>query len=164
MLALLAPSIVATRVMVIHRGKRRILDVTVLNSPIARVFPLPLSRLAAAHAPGGHMPKLTVNHHDFLPNRQRRTFADVVNDSEQPFDSVHDLSICGGQQRPMPDSETHQEQIPLDERPHGTRRPRQAVAAKSSILHSVRAIVSGGSGMAWISGTCGYRKMYWSRL
>jgi len=81
------------------------------------------------------MPKLTVTGHDFLPNRQRRTFADVVSDLEQPLDSVHDLSICGGQQSPMPDSETRQEQIPLEEHPHDTKQSRQAVAAKPGILH-----------------------------
>jgi len=84
---------------------------------------------------GDTMPKLTVTGHDFLPKRQRRTFAEVVNDSEQPFDAALDYFVCGGRQRPVQDSETHQEQIPLDEHPHGTKRSRQAVAAKSSILH-----------------------------
>ena len=44
------------------------------------------------------MPKLTVTGHDFLPNRQRRTFADVVSDSEQPFDGVLDFFVCGDRQ------------------------------------------------------------------
>ncbi len=81
------------------------------------------------------MPKLTVTGHDFLPNRQRRTFADVVSDSEQPFDGVLDFFVCGDRQLPMQDCETHQEQIPLDELPHGTKRSRQAVAAKPGMLH-----------------------------
>ena len=80
------------------------------------------------------MAKLTVTGHDFLPNRQRRAFADVMSDLEQPFDAVLDLSIYEGQQRPMPDSETHQERIPLDEYPHDTKRSRQAVAAEPNVV------------------------------
>ena len=70
------------------------------------------------------MPKLTTPRHD-LPH----------DDSEQPFDAVLDFFVCGGREHPMQDSDTHQERIPLDEHPHGTKRSRQAVAAKSSILH-----------------------------
>ena len=81
------------------------------------------------------MPKLNTSRHDLLQDRQRRTFAHVVSDSEQPFDSVLDFFVCGDRQRPMQDCETHQEQIPLDELPHGTKRSRQAVAAKPGMLH-----------------------------
>jgi hypothetical protein len=81
------------------------------------------------------MPKLTVTRHDFLPNHRRRRFAEMVNDSEQPFDAALDYFVCGGQERPMQDSEAPQEQVPLDEHPHGAKRSRQRVAAKSNMLH-----------------------------
>ncbi len=83
------------------------------------------------------MTTLTAIRHDFVPNRQRRTFADVLNHSEQPFDPILDFFIYGGRQRPMQDSETHQERIPLAEHPHATKRSRQAVdgAARLSMEH-----------------------------
>jgi hypothetical protein len=70
------------------------------------------------------MRKLTTSHHDYPHD-----------DSEQPFEAVLDFFVCGSRQRPVQESETHQEHIPLDERPHGSRRSRQAGAAKSSLLH-----------------------------
>jgi hypothetical protein len=70
------------------------------------------------------MRKLTASRHD-LPH----------DDPEQPFEAVLDFFVCGNRQRPGQDSETDQEQIPLDECPQGTRRSRQAVAPKSSLLH-----------------------------
>jgi hypothetical protein len=81
--------------------------------------------------------KLNTSRHDFLQDRQGRTFADVLNDSEQPFDAVLDFFFCGGRQRPMQDSETHDERIPLAEHPYGTKRSRQAVdvAARVSMEH-----------------------------
>jgi hypothetical protein len=76
---------------------------------------------------------------DSLQDRQGRKFADVMNDSEQPFDSVVAFSICSGRQHPIQGSETH-ERIPLaegdqspindlysSEHPHGTKQSRQAV-------------------------------------
>ena len=61
------------------------------------------------------MPKLTTTHHDV---RQ---------------DAVLDFFICGGQQRPKPDSET----IPVAVLPYGTKRSRQAVdgATRLSMEH-----------------------------
>ena len=38
------------------------------------------------------MLKLTTTRHDFPQDRQGRMFADVLNDSEQPFDVVLDFS------------------------------------------------------------------------
>ena len=73
------------------------------------------------------MIKLTATRHAFLPNRQRRTFADVLDHSEQPLDAVLDFFSCGGRPRPMQHAETHQERIPLAEHPHGSKRSRQAV-------------------------------------
>ena len=79
------------------------------------------------------MPKLTATSHAFLQDRQVRTFAGVLNDSKQPFD----FFICGGRQRPLQDSETHDERIPLADHPYGTKRSRQAVdiAARVSMEH-----------------------------
>jgi len=72
------------------------------------------------------MLKMTTTRHDSLQGRQHKMVANVLNDTEQPFDTVIDLSICGGRQYPMQDIETHDEQIPLAEHPHGTKRSRQA--------------------------------------
>lgn len=61
------------------------------------------------------MSKLTTTRHAFLQ------------------DSVLDFFICGGRQRPMQDSENHQERIPLAEHPHGTKRSRQAVGVATHL-------------------------------
>ena len=61
------------------------------------------------------MPKLITPRHDFRQN------------------SVLDLFICGGRQRPMQDSETYLEQIPLAERPNGTKRSRQAAGVATHL-------------------------------
>ena len=72
---------------------------------------------------------------------QDRKFAEAMNDSEQPFDTVQGFSICGGRQLAIQVSETHHELIPLAEdevqppiddlfyaeHPHGTKQSRQAV-------------------------------------
>jgi hypothetical protein len=77
---------------------------------------------------------------DSLQDRQGRNFSDVMSDSEQPFDTVHGFSICGGRQHLIQDSVTH-ERIPLvegeaqptidhlfsSEHPQGTKQSRQAV-------------------------------------
>jgi hypothetical protein len=47
--------------------------------------------------------------------------------------SVLDFFICGGRQRSMQDSETHDKQIPLAENPHGTKRSRQAVGVATHL-------------------------------
>ena len=59
------------------------------------------------------MPKLTTTHHDFLQDRQERTFTDVLNDPRQPVDTVLDFSICEGRRQLPPDAESHAEAIPL---------------------------------------------------
>jgi hypothetical protein len=79
------------------------------------------------------MPKLNTPLHAVIQDRQGRTFADVVNDSQQPFDAVLDFSICGRRQRPMKVSGTHHEQIPTVEHPHGTKHSRQAVSAMAHL-------------------------------
>jgi hypothetical protein len=83
-------------------------------------------------------------------NRQRKMFADMMNDSEQPFDTVQGFSICGGRHHPILDSETHElmplaegeAQPPIDdlfssEHPQGTKQSRQAadVLAHLSLEH-----------------------------
>ena len=91
------------------------------------------------------MLKLTTPRHALLQDRQGRTFADVPSDSEHPFDTVIDLFIGGDGQRPIHDSGTDHERIPVaevvrksgahlpidyylpSEYPHGTKRSRQAM-------------------------------------
>jgi hypothetical protein len=53
------------------------------------------------------MSKLTITRHDFIQDRQARMFADVLDDSEQPFDAVLDFFPS--------------------KHPHDTKRSRQAV-------------------------------------
>ena len=79
------------------------------------------------------MPKLTTTRHDFLQDRQRRTFTDVLNDLKRPFDKVLDFFICGGRQHPMEGSETNHEPIPLAGHPHGTKRSRQVMDVATSL-------------------------------
>ncbi len=59
------------------------------------------------------MPKTRVTRNAFLEDRQGIKFADVVNDPEQPFDSV--LAIFGDadRQRRMEESELHHDRAPL---------------------------------------------------
>ncbi len=59
------------------------------------------------------MPKLTITRHDFLQDRQGRTFADVLNDPEQPFDAVFDFFNDQDRQRRMVESEIHHDRPPL---------------------------------------------------
>ncbi len=59
------------------------------------------------------MPKARVTRDDFLRDRQGTTFADVVNDSEQPFDIVLEFFNDGDRQRRMEESELHHDRAPL---------------------------------------------------
>ena len=92
------------------------------------------------------MLKLATTRLDSLQDRQGRKFAAVMNDSEQPFDTVHGFSICGGGHHPIQDSVTHEliplteveAQPPIDdlfssEHPHGTKRSRQAVDVQAHL-------------------------------
>ena len=99
------------------------------------------------------MLKPTTTRRDLLQDRPRRISADVLNDPEQPFGAVIDLSICEGRQRPTQESEPHHDRPPLadaefesqpyvDEclpldRPQSTKRSRQAmrVATRMSMEH-----------------------------
>ena len=59
------------------------------------------------------MAKLIIARHDFLQDRQGRTFADVVNDPRHPFDTVLDFFNDEHRQRRMVESEIHHDRPPL---------------------------------------------------
>jgi hypothetical protein len=59
------------------------------------------------------MRKAVVTRDDFRQDRQGRTFADVLNDPEQPFDAVLDFLNDQGRQRRMVESEIHHDRPPL---------------------------------------------------
>jgi len=50
---------------------------------------------------------------DFLEDRQGKTFADVANDPEQPFDEVLAFFSDSDRQRRMEESETHHDRAPM---------------------------------------------------
>ncbi len=54
-----------------------------------------------------------INRDRFLQDRQGRTFADVLNDSEQLFDQVLSFFNDENRQRRMEESETHHDRPPL---------------------------------------------------
>ncbi len=59
------------------------------------------------------MPKITIARREFLQDRQGRTFADVLNAPQQPFDAVLDFFNDEDRQRRMEESETHHDRPPL---------------------------------------------------
>ena len=59
------------------------------------------------------MSSVTITREDFLGDRQGRTFADVLDDSEQPFEQVLEFFNDEGRQRRMEESETHHDRAPL---------------------------------------------------
>jgi hypothetical protein len=59
------------------------------------------------------MPKVRVMRTEFLGDRQARTFSDVVNDPEQPFDIVLEFFNNADRQRRMEESELHHDRSPL---------------------------------------------------
>jgi len=59
------------------------------------------------------MAKASVTRDEFLKDAQGRTFADVVNDSEQPFDAVLEFFADMDRQRRMEESEMHHDRAPL---------------------------------------------------
>ena len=59
------------------------------------------------------MPFVAVTREDFLADRQGRTFADVLDDPEQPFQHVLEFFSDAGRQRRMEESETHHDRAPL---------------------------------------------------
>lgn len=59
------------------------------------------------------MSKARVTKNDFLEDRQGKTFADVVNDPERPFDIVLEFFNDTDRQRRMEESELHHDRAPL---------------------------------------------------
>ena len=59
------------------------------------------------------MPKVTITKKLFLEDRQGRTFADVVNDPQQPFGDVIEFFNDKDRQRRMEESEVHHDRPPL---------------------------------------------------
>jgi hypothetical protein len=59
------------------------------------------------------MPQVNITRHDFLQDRQGRTFADVLNDSEQPFDEVLEFFNEEHRQLRMEEAEIHHDRPPL---------------------------------------------------
>ena len=59
------------------------------------------------------MSKVSIIRHDFLQDRHGRTFADVLNDPEQPFDDVLEFFNDEDRQRRMDESEIHHDRPPL---------------------------------------------------
>ena len=59
------------------------------------------------------MAKASVTRRSFLEDSQGKTFADVVNDPEQPFDVVLDFFNDADRQRRMEESELHHDRSPL---------------------------------------------------
>ena len=59
------------------------------------------------------MPGVTITREKFLKDSQGRTFTDVVNDPEQPFDAVLEFFNDDNRQRRMTESEIHHDRPPL---------------------------------------------------
>ena len=59
------------------------------------------------------MPKARLTREDFLEDRQGRTFADVVNDTEQPFNIVLEFFSDADRQRRMEEAELHHDRPPV---------------------------------------------------
>ena len=59
------------------------------------------------------MSKASITREDFLDDRQGRTFADVVKDTEQPFEEVLAFFSDESRQRRMEEAELHHDRAPL---------------------------------------------------
>ena len=59
------------------------------------------------------MAKVSIKREQFLRDRQGRTFADVLNDPDQPFDEVLEFFNDEARQRRMEESEIHHDRAPL---------------------------------------------------
>jgi hypothetical protein len=59
------------------------------------------------------MAKTSITRAQFLKDRQGRTFADVANDAEEPFNFVLEFFNDGDRQRRMEESELHHDRSPL---------------------------------------------------
>jgi len=70
-----------------------------MSWPIERVLPMPRA--------------VRITRNEFSEDRQGRTFADVLNDPEQPFDDVLAFFDDAKRQRRMEDAETHHDRAAL---------------------------------------------------
>jgi hypothetical protein len=59
------------------------------------------------------MASAKITRKDFLDDRQGKTFVDVVNDLDQPFDAAFEFFSDADRQRRMEESETHHDRAPL---------------------------------------------------
>lgn len=59
------------------------------------------------------MGKMTFTRKDFLADSQGKTYADVLDDPEQPFDTVLEFFNSADRQRRMEESELHHDRAPL---------------------------------------------------
>lgn len=59
------------------------------------------------------MSRVTLTRQSFSEDQQGRTFADVLNDPEQPFDEILDFFNDEHRQRRMEESEIHHDRAPL---------------------------------------------------
>jgi hypothetical protein len=59
------------------------------------------------------MVKVAITREDFLKDRQGRTFADVLNDPNQPFDEALEFFNNADRQRRMEESEMHHDRAPM---------------------------------------------------
>lgn len=78
------------------------------------------------------MPGVAITRQTFLKDRQGRTFADVLNDPQQPFDAVLEFFSSEERQRRMEESEIHHDRAPLA----GVVRELEAHAAINEFLAS----------------------------
>jgi len=59
------------------------------------------------------MSNIRISREDFLNDPQGRTFSDVVNDPDQPFDHILQFFSAADRQRRMEESELHHDRSPL---------------------------------------------------
>jgi hypothetical protein len=59
------------------------------------------------------MASATITRKDFLDDRQGKTFADVVNDPDQPFEAALEFFSDADRQQRMEESETHHDRAPM---------------------------------------------------
>jgi hypothetical protein len=81
------------------------------------------------------MSKASITREEFLADRQGRTFADVLNDPDQPFDEVLAFFSDEDRQRRMEESEMHHDRAPLA----GVVRELESVPAIDQFLSGIHA-------------------------
>src|SRR3990172_8156304 len=101
------------------------------------------------------MANVKISRSDFLDDRQGKTFADVLNDPEQPFGEVLEFFSDADRQRRMEESETHHDRAPmagvvreLEAKPAinrflATKHPRRSQRLRQAVGVLVRMIMEG---------------------